>query len=90
MELINNEKYERVTFTLVNRAMDPNIEVTIGNYFFVQSKNHTWWFGLFRICKESRETLKWVFNQMSIPTTIASHRMGEKINVDGYDSYEVE
>lgn len=28
MELINREKYERVSITLMNRAMDPNIEVT--------------------------------------------------------------
>ena len=28
MELINNDKYERISITLMNRAMDPNIEVT--------------------------------------------------------------
>ena len=33
MELINNEKYERIPVTLMNRAMDPNIEVTDKKYF---------------------------------------------------------
>ena len=72
--------------------MDPNIEVTDKKYFFVQSKNHIWWLGLFHISKESHETLKWVFffYQTLIPTTIASQRMGEKLVVDGYGSYEVE
>ena len=35
MELINSEKYERVSITLMNRAMDPKIEVTDKKYFFV-------------------------------------------------------
>ena len=30
------------------------------------------------------------YYQTSIPTIIASHRMGEKLDVDGYGSYEVE
>lgn len=55
MELINNEKYERISVTLMNRAMDPNIEVTDKKYFSVQSENHIWWLGLFRISKESHE-----------------------------------
>lgn len=61
MELINSEKYERVSITLMNRAMDPKIEVTDKKYFSVQYENHIWWLGLFHISKESHETLKWVF-----------------------------
>ena len=61
MELINSDKYEIVYITLMNRAMDPKIEVTNKKYFSVQSENHIWWLGLFRISKESHETLKWVF-----------------------------
>ena len=39
MELINSEKYERVSITLMNRAMDPKIEVTDKKYFSAQSEN---------------------------------------------------
>jgi hypothetical protein len=45
---------------------------------------------VFFISKEFHERLKWGFNETSIPPTIASHRMGEKLGVDGYGSYEVE
>ena len=90
MELINAEKYERVSITLMNRAMDKNINNTDKKYFSVQSEDHIWWLGLFRIDKESHDSLKWVFHQTSIPTTIASYNMGEKLYVEGYGSYEVE
>ena len=92
MELLNNEKYEIISVTLINRAMDPNIEVTDKKYFSIQSKNHIWWLGLFHISKESHEKLKWFFfiYQTSIPTTITSHRMGKKLEVGGYGSYSVE
>ena len=61
MEPINSEKYETFSITLMNRAMHPKIEVTDKKYFSVQSENRIWWLGLFRISKESHETLKWVF-----------------------------
>jgi hypothetical protein len=47
MELVNNEKYERVSVTLMNKDTDPNIEVIDGNCFSIQSENDIWWLGLF-------------------------------------------
>ena len=40
MELINNEKYERVSITLMNHALDPNLDKTSDKYFQVQSEDH--------------------------------------------------
>ena len=90
MELINNEKYERISVTLMNRAMDPNIEVTDKKYFSVQSENHIWWLGLFRISKESHETLKWVFLSNFNTHNNCLTQNGGKLEVDGYGSYSVE
>ena len=47
MELVNHGKYERVSVTLMNRAMDQNTNNTDTKYFSIQSKDHIWWLGLF-------------------------------------------
>jgi nitrate reductase NapAB chaperone NapD len=35
MELVNNEKYERVSITLMNHALDPCLDKTNDKYFKV-------------------------------------------------------
>ena len=40
MELVNMEKYERVSITLMNRALDPNLDKESDKYFQVQFEDH--------------------------------------------------
>ena len=90
MELVNNEKYERVSITLMNHALDPKLDKTSDKYFQVQSEDHLFWLGIFRVNKESHESLKFVFRKTSLPLIMASHAAGEKMYVEGYSSYFVE
>ena len=90
MELVNMEKYERVSITLMNRALDPNLDKESDKYFQVQSEDHLFWFGIFRVNKESHDSLKFVFSKTYLPSTISSQTVGEKLYVEGYGSYFVE
>jgi hypothetical protein len=67
MELVKNGKYERVSIILMNRALDPNLDKTSDKYFQVQSEDHLFWLGIFRVNKESHESLKFVFRKTSLP-----------------------
>ena len=58
-EILKQKKTERITITLMNRALDQKpplnqdnqIDKKHPNYFSAQSKNHIWWLGLFEVCK---------------------------------------
>ena len=90
MELVNMEKYERVSITLMNHALDPSLDKTSDKYFQVQSEEHLFWLGIFRVNKESHESLKFVFSKTDLPSIMSSHAAGEKLYVEGYGSYFVE
>ena len=77
MELFNNEKYEIISVTLMNRAMDPNIEVTNKKYFSFQSENRIWWLGLFHISKESHETLNGFFSNFNTHNNCLTYNVGK-------------
>ena len=47
MELVNMKKYERVSITLMNHALDPSLDKTSDKYFQVQSEEHLFWLGIF-------------------------------------------
>ena len=49
-EIVKEKKIERVTITLMNRALDPSITKTSSKYFSVQSEKHVWWLGSFEVC----------------------------------------
>jgi hypothetical protein len=74
----------------MNRALDPNLDKTSDKYFQVQSEDHLFWLGIFRVNKESHESLKFVFRKTSLPSIMSSHDAGEKLYVEGYGSYFVE
>ncbi|MCO5559335.1 hypothetical protein L7F22_012932 [Adiantum nelumboides] len=69
-EVLNNKKLERVTITLMNRALDPSITKEDPRYFSVQSKNNILTLGSFQVDKENFEILDWVFSQTQIPSII--------------------
>ena len=49
-EIVKEKKIERVTITLMNRALDhPSITKTSSKYFSIQSEKHVWWLGSFEV-----------------------------------------
>lgn len=54
-EILKQKKMERVTITLMNRALNPhldaegNIDKKHPDYFSVQSENNIWWLGSFEV-----------------------------------------
>lgn len=48
-EVIKEHKWERVTLTLMNRALDSSISEVNPSYFSVQSEKHIWWLGTFMV-----------------------------------------
>ena len=53
---------ERVSITLMNRALDPRIIPNDPKYFSVQSENDIWWLAAFEVPKEDHAILKAFFN----------------------------
>ncbi|MCO5578551.1 hypothetical protein L7F22_032394 [Adiantum nelumboides] len=73
-KVLKNKKLERVTITLMNRALDPSITKQDPRYFSVQSKNNILTLGSFQVDKEIFEILDWVFSQTQIPSIINEKR----------------
>ena len=48
-KIVKEKKMQRVTITLMNRALDPSITKTSSKYFSVQSEKHVWWLGSFEV-----------------------------------------
>ncbi|MCO5552515.1 hypothetical protein L7F22_006027 [Adiantum nelumboides] len=89
-EVLKNKKLERVTITLMNRALDPSITKEDPRYFSVQSKNNILILGSFQVDKENFEILDWVFSQTQIPSIISEQRNGVVLLVEGFGDYTVE
>ena len=83
-EIVKGQKLERVSMTLMNRALDPIITKKDPRYFSVQSKNEIWWLAAFELPKEDHETLKVFFNLTEIPDVIRQQNEGEKLHVEGH------
>jgi hypothetical protein len=62
-EITRGKKYERLSITLMNRALDPTVALDDEKYFSVQSEQEIWPIACFEVLKESHENLKWVFSQ---------------------------
>ena len=53
-EILKQNKTERITITLMNRALQSTPRRTNDeNCFSVQSKNNIWWLGSFEVCNSS-------------------------------------
>ena len=80
-EIIKGPKLERMSMTLMNRALDPTITKKDLRYFSVQLENEIWWLTEFELPKEDHETLKVFFNLTEIPDVIRQQNEGEKLYV---------
>ena len=89
-EIVKNQKLERVSLTLMNRALDAVIRPGDPRYFSVQSENDIWWLADFEVPKETHEILKLFFNLTNIPAIIESQNAGQILHVDGLGDYNVE
>ena len=89
-EIINGKKFERVSITLMNRALDTNIQVDRERYFSVQSEQEIWPVATFQVEKESYDVLSWIFGKSNIPAVIAAQSSGEKLTVPEVGEFQVE
>ena len=89
-EVLHGKKFERVSLTLMNRALDPDIQKNDKRYFLVQSEQEIWLVGCFQVEKESYDILQWVFQQTRFPDVITAQSNGEQLEVPGYGSFPVE
>lgn len=89
-EIVHRAKYERVSLTLMNRALDPSIQKNDQRYFSVQSEQEIWPVGCFQVGKESFEILDWVFRQTKYPEVIKAQTDGQLLEVPGRGSFAIE
>ena len=90
VEVQREKKFERVSLTLMNRALDPEIRSSDERYFSVQSEQEIWPIGCFQVDKESYEILNWVFEQTRFPEVIKAQNEGQTLDVPGRGSFPVE
>ncbi len=89
-EIVHGRKFERVSLTLMNRALDTSIAKTDDRYFSVQSKTEIWPIACFEVAKESYEVLHWVFQQTQLPALIKAQDEGQLLTVEGVGNFKVE
>lgn len=89
-EIVHAQKLERVSITLMNRALDPCIQPGSAKYFSVQSEREIWPIASFQVSKESHSVLEWVFGQTRIPDLIAAQERGQLLTVPEIGSFKVE
>ena len=90
IEIVKCKKLERVSITLMNRALSSSNSDTLSEKFSVHSKSHNWWDGAFEVDLEDILVLHWVFNQTTIPSVINAQERGELLNVQGFGEYKVQ
>jgi len=89
-EIIHGQKLERVSITLMNRALNPAIKPNSAQYFSVQSEREIWPIASFQVAKESHQVLDWVFKQTKIPSLIEAQEDGKKLEVPGVGEFKVQ
>jgi len=66
-KIVHSEKMERISITLMNRALNSEVTKDSEAYFFMQAEREIWPMGCFRLPKENHEVLKWVLMKTEIP-----------------------
>lgn len=89
-EVIHGQKMERVSITIMNRALDRNINPKSESYFSVQSEREIWTIASFQVPRESHEILSWVFNKTKIPALIKAQGEGQLLQVPDVGKFAVE
>ncbi|MCO5548293.1 hypothetical protein L7F22_001750 [Adiantum nelumboides] len=89
-ELVKKKKLERVTVTLMNRALS-KCHADDPLYFSVQSESNIWWLGAFEVKKEDHAILYWIFHNTNIPEVIDKQtNHGEVLRVNGRGDFQVQ
>ena len=70
------KKFERMSNTLMNRALSCSDIGTFMENFTIQFELHVWWVGAFEVDLEDFPVLHWVFNQTTIPSVINDQEEG--------------
>lgn len=89
-EIVHGQKLERVSITLMNRALDPTIDRQSKQFFSVQSEQEIWPIACFQVAKESHEILQWVFSQTKVPALIQAQTGEQKLVVEGVGEFTIE
>lgn len=90
-EIVKHQKMERVSVTLMNRALhEPQLSKEDPRYFSVQAEGDIWPVGTFQVFKETHSCLKWVFEQTPLPFIISAQQQGEKLTVPDVGDFKVE
>ena len=89
-KIVKCKKLERVSITLMNRALTVSQTHDITEKFSVQSEKNLWWLGAFEVDSEDFKVLHWVFHNTSIPTIINAQEEGALLHVEGFGDYRVE
>ena len=89
-EIVNGKKFERVSITLMNRALDPDIQRNHALFFSFQPEQEIRPMATFQVEKESYEVLSWIFGKSKFPSVIAAQSRGEKLTVPEVGEFYVE
>lgn len=89
-EIVNGKKFERVSITLMNRALDAKIQVDHERYFSIQSEQEIWPVAMFQVEKVSYDVLSWIFGKSNLPAVIAAKSDGQRLHVPGVGEFDVE
>ena len=89
-EIVHGVKMERVSLTLMNRALDNQILPNSDRYFLVQSEREIWPIASFQIPRESNEILSWVFSKTNIPELLQAQEDGQLLEDLGVGSFIAE
>ena len=71
-KLMRGKKFEHISLTLMNRALNPDIQRSNEKYFSVQSEHEIWPIAAFQVEKESYEVLSWMFGRTKFPRLISA------------------
>ena len=89
-EIMHGKKFERVSITLMNRALDREVIKNDERYFSVQSEQEIWPIACFLVAKESYEVLKWTIAQTKFPEAIAAQESRRPLVVPNIGTFKVE
>lgn len=91
-EIIKQQKLERASTILMNRALKKNIDnIAIPRFDFrVQLENEIWPISSFEVYKESHDCLKWVFDKTSYLIVVKAQNRGQLLVVNSIGKFKVE
>ena len=89
-QIQKSQKMERISISLMNRAIEYSLGSTEEPNYKVQSEMELWWLGCAHVPIENHETLKWLFSHTEIPSIIESQNAGECLTIEDVGSFTIE